>query len=448
MECYRPRDYQEEITRFVLENKCFGVFVKMGLGKTVSTLLAVHKLLYEQFTVRKVLVIAPKRVAENVWIDEAAKWDCFQRPHLKVVSVSGTDKQRRKVLESDADVYCLSRDNVVWLVENKLFDFDMLVVDESSSFKNHSSKRFKALKKMVPLLDRVVLLSGTPAPRGYANLWPQFYLLDRGQRLGRTITMYREAYFYYIDRSFEYALAAGSKDRIDAKVKDICVGMDNKDFLKMEEPVINDVVLYMDDRLRADYRRFKNDLIVRYTDGRGSIVAGTSGVLSGKLMQFASGAIYDENKNARLIHEIKIEALSGIVEDSQGENILIFYNYQHEKDRIGKKFKYRELKTTEDIRDWNAGKIPILLCHPASVGHGLNIQMGGHIIVWFSLTWDLELYEQSNARLARPGQKSTVVIHRLLLDKTRDMECIKSLDQKGFTQDAFMDSIKYNLLNN
>lgn len=441
MESYRPRDYQAIITNEIMHRSKYGVFAAMGLGKTAATLDAIQQLLYKYFNVSRVLVIAPKRVAEDVWSDEVGKWTEFSRMTVSVIA--GTEKQRNAAVQADADIYTISRDNIAWLIRSGVkWVWDMLVIDESSSFKNHASKRFKALKVVAPLCDRIILLTGTPAPKGYINLWSQIYLLDRGARLGKHITAYREAYFFR--REFQWLIAPGCSKLIESRLKDICVGLDNRDFLKMDEPIFNPVRIPMTKELRASYEKFKEDMVLEFFDERGEIIADTKAILINKLLQFASGAIYDADQHTQPIHSLKIEALQDIVEEAQGDPILVYYNYKHEFERIKAAFpNVKTLDTQADRRKWNAGEYELVACHPASVGHGLNLQTGGHIIVWFSLSWDLEAYDQANARLARPGQKREVIIHQLLIPGTADIAVLNRLRGKSDNQSHFLEQIKY-----
>lgn len=326
----------------------------------------------------------------------------------------------------------------------KDWPFDMVVVDESSSFKNHTSKRFKALRKVCPAVKRMVLLTGTPAPRSYLNLWPQLYLLDRGQRLGKTITSYRDRFFEPDQRNgylvYSWRLKKGSFDTINALISDVCLSMSSNDWLTLEKPLIIDIRIELSKEAMKKHKQLERDLLLPYKDG--DVVASTAAVLNNKLLQLANGAIYDENGKVREIHTAKLDALEELLEEAQDEPVLVFYSYKHDRDRIAKRFKIREINTTQDIRDWNAGKIPLLVAHPASCGHGLNLQDGGHIIIWFGLPYDLELYLQANARLQRPGQKEQVRIYRLLAKGTQDQACEAALSTKGATQSGLLSAIK------
>lgn len=442
---YRARPYQEYATKRIINEKAVGLFLRPGLGKTASTLDAIRELVQDRFEVVRVLVIAPLRVSRTVWSDEVALWDQFRG--LKVSKILGSEKQRLESLaDKEADIFMINRENVVWLVEHfgVKWPFDMVVVDESSSFKNHTAKRFKALRKVRPLCKRVVILTGTPAPRSYLNLWSQVFLLDRGERLGKTITAYRDRFFEPDARNgamvYTWKLKDGAEDAINALLSDLCVSMDSKDWLDLKEPIVVDMTLELPSDIWGKYKQLERDLILPYA--KGDIVASTAAVLNNKLMQLANGAVYDENKKVIEIHNVKLDALEELIEEAQDQPVLVFYTYQHDFMRISKRFKARQLNTEQDIRDWNAGKIPLLLAHPASCGHGLNIQAGGHIIVWFGPTWDLELYEQANARLDRSGQMEQVIINRLLIKNSMDEICVKSLEDKGQTQEGFMSAIK------
>jgi SNF2 family DNA or RNA helicase len=415
----------------------------MGLGKTAATLDAIGQLLYDYMEVSKVLVIAPKNVAESTWEDEIGNWDIFYRLRDKIAFCGGTASNRHVVALAKKDITTIARDNIKWLVEfwGKDWPYDMVVIDESSSFKNSSSGRFKYLQSVSPLFDRCVLLSGTPASRGYINLWSQIYLLDRGERLEKYITHFRNKYFDYDPYTYAYTLKSSMDEVIVDKVKDITIGMDNEDYLIIEKPVINDIIIRMDDDLLAKYKLFVKKYILPEANDT-DIIARNAASLSAKLLQFASGEIYDEQKKVHHLHDYKMDELERIIEEAQGEPVLIFYNYRHELARIQKKFKAVLLKGKKEIDKWNNGEIPIMIASPQSCGYGLNLQHGGHIEVWFSPTFDLELYDQANARVARPGQKQTVVIHRILMEGTRDMEAVARLQTKGYTQQQFINSIK------
>lgn len=444
-------NYQIRSVQFIIEHPFCGLFLDLGMGKTVSTLTAVEKLMYDYLEVSSVLVIAPKRVAETVWAEEAQNWEHLQ--HLTFSKIVGTERQRLEAFHKKADIHIISRDNIAWLcgICASNLPYDMLVIDELSSFKNHQSQRFKALRLARPWIKRVVGLTGTPAPNGLIDLWPQIYLMDRGERLGKTITKYRSTYFtpgrsngYVV---YNYNLQGGAEQAIRNKIGDICISMQAQDYLHMPMLTNNYVKLKMPEDILAAYRKFEKDSIMKLinSDNEVEITALNAAGLSNKLLQFANGAIYDEDKNVYPIHDIKLEALEEIVEEACGKSVLVAWTYQFDRDRIMKylsKYKPRELKTAKDIQDWNDGKVQLMLAHPASAGHGLNLQAGGNIIVWFGLTWSLELYQQFNARLYRQGQKQGVIIHHLCMAQTHDEDVILALKNKDRVQMSLMNSIK------
>lgn len=441
---YNPHPYQQRATDFILAHENCALFLEMGLGKTVATLSALDRLIYERAEVEKVLVIAPKSVALNTWSGECEKWD-----HLKAMTVSvvmGTRTQRVKALAAPADIYVTNRDNVVWLAQHygKDWPFDTVVIDESSSFKNFQSKRFKALYKMKPYIRRIVELTGTPAPNGLMDLWAQVKLLDGGQRLGRFIGRYREDYFRAGSRSgavvYDWVARPGAKEKISEKISDICLSMKASDYLTLPMVIDGGMTLQLDNL--AKYRKFEKDCVMGLDDGA-EIMAVTAVALTNKLLQFSSGAVYDDEHTWHEVSTTKLEALNDLLEQT-AEPVLLFYNYQHEKERIQAEhpealpFKGEP----EILKTWNEGKIPLLLCHPASVAYGLNMQAGGHIIVWYSPTWNLELYEQANARLHRQGQKKPVIIYHLVCRDTMDETVMRALIGKGNTQAALMERLK------
>lgn len=444
-------NYQIRSVQFIIEHPYCGLFLDLGMGKTVSTLTAVEKLMYDYLEVNSVLVIAPKRVAETVWAEEAQNWEHLQ--HLTFSKITGTEKQRLEAFHKKADIHIISRDNIAWLcgICASNLPYDMLVIDELSSFKNHQSQRFKALRLARPWIKRVVGLTGTPAPNGLIDLWPQIYLMDRGERLGKTITKYRSMYFtpgrsngYVV---YNYNLQGGAEQAIRNKISDICISMQAQDYIHMPMLTNNYVKLKMPKDILDAYHKFEKDSIMKLVniDNEVEITALNAAGLSNKLLQFANGAIYDEDKNVYPIHDIKLEALEEIVEEACGKPVLVAWTYQFDRDRIMKylsKYKPRELKTAKDIQDWNDGKVQLMLAHPASAGHGLNLQAGGNIIVWFGLTWSLELYQQFNARLYRQGQKRGVIIHHLCMAQTHDEDVILALKNKDRVQTSLMNSIK------
>lgn len=442
-------EYQKKAVEHIITHKYCGLFLEMGLGKTVSTLTAVEKLMYDYLEVNSVLVIAPKRVAETVWAEEAQNWEHLQ--HLTFSKIIGTERQRLEAFHKKADIHIISRDNIAWLcgICASNLPYDMLVIDELSSFKNHQSQRFKALRLARPRIKRVVGLTGTPAPNGLIDLWPQIYLMDRGERLGKTITKYRSTYFtpgrsngYVV---YNYNLQGGAEQAIRDKIGDICISMQAQDYLHMPMLTNNVIRLSMPDDIQDAYDKFEKDSIMKLVNNEVEITALNAAGLSNKLLQFANGAIYDEDKNVYPIHDIKLKVLEEIVEEACGKPVLVAWTYQFDRDRIMKylnKYKPRELKTAKDIQDWNDGKVQLMLAHPASAGHGLNLQAGGNIIVWFGLTWSLELYQQFNARLYRQGQKQGVIIHHLCMNQTHDEDVMLALRNKDKVQMSLMNSIK------
>lgn len=447
--------YQKACVQHIIANPYCGVFLDMGLGKTVSTLTAINYLMNDYCEINSVLIIAPKRVAESVWQEEAEKWE-----HLKNLSFSkivGPKLQRLNATRLKADIHIISRDNIAWLctLYGGRLPFDMVVIDELSSFKSYKSVRFKAMRAARPYIKRFVGLTGTPAPNGLIDLWPQIYLMDRGDRLEKTITRYREKYFRPERTNghivYSYRLLSDSEQAIHKKIQDICISMRADDYLEMPMRTDNYINLKMPNSLKKRYDDFEKNKVLDLLSHNDSenelneISAINAAALSNKLLQFANGAIYDENKNIFPIHDIKLEALKEIVENSNGQSVLIAWTYQFDRDRILeylKEYKPRELKTKKDIDDWNNNKIQVMLAHPASAGHGLNLQAGGNIIVWFGQTWSLELYQQFNARLYRQGQQNHVIIHHLILLGTHDEDVVKALKNKDTKQNALMNSIK------
>lgn len=442
-----PYGYQEVAGDFIIKNEKCILLLDMGLGKTVITYTALDILINDYFEIGKTLVIAPKRVAEDTWPIELEKWDHLN--NLKISKVLGTPKQRKAALEVEADIYILTRDNVIWLVDYmKDWDFDTLVIDELSSFKNHQSKRFKKLRTVTPYFKRVIGLTGTPAPNGYMDLWAQIYLLDRGERLGKNITAYRRRFFnaYHRGQYTEYKLREGAKEEIDELISDICISMKAKDYLDLKEPIFIDEKVTLDKKECELYREMAKEAIININDE--DIPALSAATVSNKLLQLANGAIYDEDKNYHLVHDKKMKALEELIEQSAGENVLVFYNFRSDLERIQEKFKDDAvvLETDKDIKNWNEGKIKILLAHPASAGHGLNLQNGGSIIIWFSLNWSLELYLQANARLHRQGQKNTVRIYRIIAKDTIDEKVLEVLEGKNIRQEELLRKLKAEIL--
>ena len=440
-----PHDYQKRAIEMVEALPSVGLFLDMGLGKTVITMTAINELMYEEFEVSRVLVIAPRRVAEDTWTREHAKWDHLQ--HLRVSRVLGTPAQRVRALKADADIYVIGRDNVVWLTETlKAWPFDMVVIDELSSFKSPQAKRFRALRRVMPQVRRVVGLTGTPSPNGLMDLWAQVYLLDRGERLGRTLGAYRERYFRAGARNgyvvYKWVPRAGAPEKIQAKISDICVSMSAADYLKLPRRIDNVIPVKLSDAELDTYKQMERDQLLEMEDSDDTVAAFNAAAVMSKLLQIANGSVYTSAGDVLRIHDAKLEALEEII-DTTDSPVLVFYSFRHDLDAIREKVKdARMLEGPQDIADWNAGRIRVLLAHPASVGYGLNLQEGGHVIVWYGLTWSLELYQQANARLYRQGQEKPVIIHHLVADGTVDEQVMRALQDKDTGQAALLAALK------
>lgn len=441
---YVAHNYQNYAKDFILAHKVSALFLDCGLGKTITTLTAINELMYDSFEISKVLIIAPLRVAQSTWKDEIEKWD-----HLNLLRYSivvGDEKERLKALKQNSDIYIINRENVDWLVTKSGidFNFDMLVIDELSSFKSHNSKRFKSLLKIRPYFERVVGLTGTPSSNGLMDLWAEFRVLDLGERLGRYITHYRNEYFLPDKRNgaviFSYKPQPNAEERIYRRLADMTISMKSTEYLKMPEIILNELEINLDEEDQMKYKKFKKEMVMTIQEKEIDAINAAS--LSNKLIQLANGSIYDEDKKFYEVHNKKLDKLEEIIESANGKPILVAYWFKADKERIEKRFKVREIKTADDIKQWNMGMINLALIHPASAGHGLNLQSGGFTLVWFSLTWSLELYQQTNARLYRQGQKDTVVIHHLITKNTIDEDIMKSLKRKDKTQEALMRAVK------
>lgn len=445
---YEPHDYQKYAGRHIEEHPLAAVFLDMGLGKTSITLTAINNLLFDSFEIHKVLVIAPLRVASVTWSAEIQKWEHL---HLLKYSVAvGTETERLSALKAQADIYIINRENVQWLIEKSgiPFDFDMVVVDELSSFKNYQSKRFKALMKARPKVKRMVGLTGTPSSNGLMDLFAEFKLLDMGARLGRFIGQYRTAYFSPDKRNgqivYSYKPLPNAEQQIYDKISDITISMKSTDHLKMPELISTQLEVELSEKEKEKYEELKKDLVLALPDGE--ITAANAASLTGKLSQMANGAVYSDDESILEIHQRKLDALEDIIEAANGKPVLVAYWYKHDVERIRKRFDVREIKTAKDISDWNNSSIPIAVIHPASAGHGLNLQSGGSALVWFGITWSLELYQQTNARLWRQGQTAeTVVITHIITKGTIDERIIKALEKKDTSQSALIDAVKANL---
>lgn len=441
---YNPHEYQTYATNFILEHPVAAVLLEMGLGKSVITLTAIYELMLNRFEVEKALVIAPLRVARDTWPAEIEKWE-----HLKGLTYSvaiGMEAERIAALKCPAHLYLINRENVDWLITKSglPFDYDMVVIDELSSFKSYAAKRFKSLLKVRPRVKRMVGLTGTPSGNGLMDLWAEFRVLDMGQRLGRYITHYRNNFFVPDKRNqqmiFSYKPKPGAEEAIYKLISDITISMKSADFLKMPECIINEAPVVLSEKEWSVYHDLREDMVVALKDEE--IDAVNAAALSGKLLQMANGAVYNEEKEVIRIHDRKLDALEDLIEGANGKPVLVAYWYNHDLQRIKQRFSVREIKTSQDIKDWNNGEIPVAVIHPASAGHGLNIQFGGSTIIWFGLTWSLELYQQTNARLWRQGQNDTVVIHHIIAKDTIDEDVMAALRKKEKIQSALIDSVK------
>ena len=442
---YSPHDYQRYAAEFIITHPISALLLDMGLGKTSITLTAINDLLFDSFEIHKVLVVAPLRVARDTWSAEIEKWEHLK--NLQYSVVVGPAQERLKALCTPADIYIINRENIQWLVEESglTFDFDMAVIDELSLFKNHQSKRFKAFMKVRPKLKRIVGLTGTPASNGLMDLFAEFKLLDMGERLGRLIGQYRNAYFQPDKRNgmvvYSYKPLPDAEQRIYDKISDITISMKATDHLKMPELISAEYMVQLSENEKEKYDRLKKDLIFSTEDNE--VTAANAASLSNKLSQMANGAVYSDDGETVHIHDRKLDALEDIIESMNGRPLLVAYWFKHDLERIKKRFEIREIKSSEDISDWNSGKIPVALIHPASAGHGLNLQSGGSTLVWFGLTWSLELYQQTNARLWRQGQTAdTVVIQHIIAKSTIDEQIMKALKTKDTTQAALITAVK------
>lgn len=448
---FEPHRYQRYAITRIIRDSAVGLFLSMGLGKTVITLTAVNELKYDRWQISRCLVIAPKKVAEATWSTEAAKWDHLQ--HLRIVPVLGTLKQRLRALDTPGDVWVINRENVTWLVDHyrAVWPFDMVVLDESSSFKNSQSKRFKSLKLVRPRIKRLVELTGTPAPNGLEDLWAQIWLLDGGERLGKTISSFREAYFIqdyaYPGQMYRtYSPQKEAADRIQARISDICLSMKAEDYLDLPDYIEDVVPVALDPAARKAYDRMEQDMLLSVDEQM--ITAGSAAVLNGKLLQLCSGAAYGDGTEWAWIHDCKVEAFLELVEQLHGEHALVFYWFQHERERLLAALEKTDLRvrvymTADDAEAWNRGEVDLLLAQPMSCAYGLNLQAGGHHIIWFGYpNWTLELFQQANARLHRQGQQYPVISHLLVVQDSMDEAVVAALHDKGRTQEALLDALK------
>ena len=450
MSSFTPYPHQAAGINWIIEHQAAALFWGMGTGKTVTTLTAVDRLLHDYLEDGPVLVIAPKRVAENTWSKEADKWEHLQ--HLRVSRVMGTEKQRLAALEALADIYVINRENVVWLVETlqSRWPFRIVVIDELSSFKSAQAKRWKALRRVRGRIDRIIGLTGTPRPNGLEDLWPETYLLDQGDRLGRTLGAFRARFLVPEKMNghivYSYRPREGAEGEVYSRLADMCMSIKKEDVLSLPGQIYEDIELEAPAALLKKYKQFERDSILECLDEEGQIVAGTAAALTNKLLQFANGAIYDMDGRVHHLHDIKLDALEELIEAAGGEPVLVLYAYQHDADRIRERIKCRALDKPEDIDAWNRGEIPVALAHPASIGHGLNLQDGGHILIWFGLNWSLELYQQANERLNRPGQKNVCRVYHLVLKGTHDARVLKSLKNKDIGQAAAIEALRLEIV--
>ena len=445
---FSPHDYQAYAINYIKTHPIAAVLLDMGLGKTVISLTAIADLLFDSFEAHRVLVIAPLRVARDTWPAEIEKWEHLQ--HLTYSVVVGTPKERRAALMAGADITIINRENLQWLIEDSgfPFDYDMVVIDELSSFKNHQSKRFQALMKVRPKVKRIIGLTGTPSSNGLMDLWAEFKLLDMGQRLGRFISQYRNNYFLPDKRNgqiiYSYKPMPYAEDAIYRKISDVTISMKSTDHLKMPELISSKYEVRLSEEERNRYEELKSQLVLQLPEGE--VTAANAASLTGKLVQLANGAIYSDDGDTVEFHNRKLDALEDIIEAANGKPLLVAYWFKHDLERIKQRFDVREIKSSKDINDWNSGKIPVAVIHPASAGHGLNLQAGGSTLIWFGLTWSLELYQQTNARLWRQGQTAgTVVIQHIITKGTIDERILKALSRKELTQNSLIDAVKANL---
>lgn len=454
MRTFTPYPHQEAGIDWILRRSACALLWGMGTGKTVTTLTAIQRLMYDQMEDGPALVIAPKRVAEDTWSKEAAKWEHLK--HLKVVKIMGSAKQRIDALCSVyegpfADVYVINRENVVWLVEHLggRWPFPIVVLDELSSFKSNQAKRWKALRRVRGRIRQIIGLTGTPRPNGIEDFWPEMYLLDQGERLGRTLTAFRSKYLVPEKMNghivYSYKPRPGAEAEVYDKLADLCMSIRKEDVLQLPGQIYEDIELTPSKQLLAKYKQFEKDAVLEVLDGE-EIMAGTAAALTNKLLQFANGAIYDMDGQAHELHNVKLDALEELVEEAGGDPVLVLYAYKHDADRIRQRIPCRSLDTSDDIDDWNAGKIPVALAHPASIGHGLNLQEGGHITIWYGLTWSLELYQQANERLNRPGQTQVCRVYHLVLKGTHDERVLQALKNKDKGQAAAIEALRLEIV--
>lgn len=446
---FKPYPHQEAGISWIVHHPACALLWGMGTGKTVTTLTALDIILHDFLERGPALVIAPKRVAENTWSTEASKWEHLQ--HLRISKVMGSQAERLAALKVDADIYVINRENVVWLVEHlgKRWPFRIVVIDELSSFKSNQAKRWKALRRVRGMIDRIIGLTGTPRPNGIEDLWPEIYLLDQGKRLGRTLSLFRDTYLLPDKRNgmtiFSYKPKPGAEAAVYEAISDICMSINKDDVLKLPGQIYDDVQLTLPPAILKAYRKFEREKVLECLDGDGLIMAGTEAALTNKLLQYSNGAIYDETGAVHALHDTKLDALEEMLEEAGGDPVLVLYAYRHDADRIRQRIQCRQLDSSADIEDWNAGRIPVAIAHPASIGHGLNLQYGGHIIIWYGLTWSLELYQQANERLNRPGQQNVCRVYHLICKGTHDDRVLQALKNKDKGQAAALEALRLDI---
>lgn len=451
---YTPHAYQAYCESRLIDTPAIALWLEMGLGKTAIVLSAITELKYNRFEINKVLIIAPKKVAEATWQSEAKKWN--HTSYLRISTILGSTTKRIRALNTPADIYVINRDNVCWLVDyyRNNWPFDTVVLDEATSFKSQQAKRWKALKSVRPHISRIIELTGTPSPKGLLDLWPQIYLLDQGQRLGRTVGSFRERYFSPDKRNattiFTYRPKDGAEQAIHSLIGDICISMRSEDYLDLPECITDVIPVMLDDKAKKAYSQLEKETLLQVDED--TINAGSAAVLTNKLLQLCNGAVYNDTHDVTEIHTCKLEAFTELVEALNGEHALVFYNFQHDRDRIIRALstfglKVRIYQGPQDEKEWNQGDIDILLAHPASCAYGLNLQQGGHHVIWFGLNWSLELFQQANKRLHRQGQAFPVIVHLLEVQDSMDKDVISALDNKAKTQNILMDALKARIKN-
>lgn len=445
MQQFHPHPYQRAAIEAILDKPGVALWMEMGLGKTVVTLTAIDQLIYDRLEVNRVLVVAPKKVAEATWQDEATKWEHLQ--HLRISTMLGTEKQRKEALAAPADVYIINRENVAWLVHllGRKWAFDMVVLDEASSFKNHAAQRFKALKAVRPRIHKIVELTGTPRPNSLLDLWAQIYLLDQGERLGRYITHYRKDYFWPTEYSYEPK--DGAAEAVEGRIKDIVLSFKAADHLTLPEKITEDIPVVLDKTAKAAYKKLEKNYLLE-VDGE-AITAQQAAALTGKLLQLCNGSLYDAEGQVHQIHRCKLDAFEELIDALDDQRALVFYNFRFDEEQLLEALKTRHrglrfavLRSGQDAADWNAGKLDLLLAQPASCAYGLNLQQGGHHLIWYSLPWSLELYAQGEARLYRQGQTQSVIVHRLIVKGGADEMVVRALNSKDKAQNALMQAVK------